>query len=444
MLGRAIQLTLPVQSPNESLLRDSCTAQQYLEMGLHHNKESTTSLEEIRSFNAQGKYIWGDYLDLKIDPPPNLRLMNLETALTRSIGNEDIPWEKGINYHCHLDNIGGVMEGYLNVRHGSSDASPVCVTLANNHIMDFGKEAFVQETLPFLKTFTEKHHDSVQFVGVGSTIHEASRPANWTVSLPSPNKTAKEVKVYVVSVGSMDSGVPSQWKATSDGAGVFWLPRLNSMEAVNGAVKLLTHWLTVHGIAPNNLKSANSLLILSIHWGPNWAYRYHGDNQKFRREFAHHCIDQCGVDVIYGHSSHHIRGFEEYNRKLIIYGAGDLINDYEGFANPGDEKYCEYGALILADISTETKTLHQLTLIPTMMDKLQLKLLCPSGQSYRDIWNPRTKMYERRRHDELASYMCKAVNGMTKLDTMMNQGIQFRLLKGPHHCCNSDYELVYP
>jgi hypothetical protein len=161
------------------------------------------------------------------------------------------------------------------------------------------------------------------------------------------------VKVYVVAVGSMDSGVPSQWRATHNSAGIFWVPRLDSMEAVNKAVTLLSHWLTVHGIAPINRQTTNSLLILSIHWGPNWAYRYHGDNQKYRQEFAHRCIDQCGVDVIYGHSSHHIRGLEAYNGKLVIYGAGDLINDYEGFANSGDEHYCEYGALILVDIDIQ-------------------------------------------------------------------------------------------
>ena len=41
-------------------------------------------------------------------------------------------------------------------------------------------------------------------------------------------------------------------------------------------------------------------------------------------------IDECAVDMIYGHSSHHVRGMEHYKGKLIIYGAGDLYNDYEG------------------------------------------------------------------------------------------------------------------
>jgi len=40
----------------------------------------------------------------------------------------------------------------------------------------------------------------------------------------------------------------------------------------------------------------------------------------------------AGVDVVHGHSSHHAKGFEVYAGKLIIYGAGDLISDYEGIS----------------------------------------------------------------------------------------------------------------
>ncbi|KAL7489674.1 hypothetical protein ACHAW6_015361 [Cyclotella cf. meneghiniana] len=458
MLGRAVQLSFPVQSPNEALLRDSCTAEHYLHMSLHptttHAHENIRSLEEIRRANINGSYLWGDYLKLTLDTPPDLKLMNLETALTTTIDNEDIPWEKGINYHFHLENFKGVMEGYQNacqetkghatkIIQRTSNPSPLCVTLANNHIMDFGRQAFVEETLPFLSSYTKQHRGSVQFAGAGSNIQEASRPAHWTLKLPSSNDNVKQVEVYVMAAGSMDSGVPRLWGAAADSAGVFHLPRLDSMQAVNDAVKLLKHWMTIHSIDPTNLLSSNSLVILSIHWGPNWAYRYSGDNQKFRREFAHACIDQCGVDIIYGHSSHHIRGIERYNRKLIIYGAGDLINDYEGFANAGDEKYCKYGALFLADVCVDTKDLFRLTLVPTFMNRLQLKLLCPSDLSVREIWNPRTRTNDRESNFERASSLCAAVNDLTKIDCGRTHGLKLRVSKDPL-CNESEFVLVYP
>ena len=45
--------------------------------------------------------------------------------------------------------------------------------------------------------------------------------------------------------------------------------------------------------------------------------------------FAHRLID-AGVDVVHGHSSHHPRPIEVYRGKLILYGCGDTIDDYEG------------------------------------------------------------------------------------------------------------------
>ncbi len=80
-------------------------------------------------------------------------------------------------------------------------------------------------------------------------------------------------------------------------------------------------------------KKEGDIVIFSIHWGPNWGY----DVPEAHRRFAHALIEKAGVDVIFGHSSHHLVGLEVYKNKLIIYGAGDFINDYEGIG--GHEKY---------------------------------------------------------------------------------------------------------
>jgi poly-gamma-glutamate synthesis protein (capsule biosynthesis protein) len=36
------------------------------------------------------------------------------------------------------------------------------------------------------------------------------------------------------------------------------------------------------------------------------------------------------VDLVHGHSSHHPRPLEVYEDRLILYGCGDFLNDYEG------------------------------------------------------------------------------------------------------------------
>lgn len=36
------------------------------------------------------------------------------------------------------------------------------------------------------------------------------------------------------------------------------------------------------------------------------------------------------MDLVHGHSSHHPKGIEVWKGKLILYGCGDFLNDYEG------------------------------------------------------------------------------------------------------------------
>jgi poly-gamma-glutamate synthesis protein (capsule biosynthesis protein) len=81
------------------------------------------------------------------------------------------------------------------------------------------------------------------------------------------------------------------------------------------------------------------------------------------------------VDLIYGHSSHHVKGFEVYNGKLILYGCGDLITDYEGIGH--FKRYRgDLGLLYFADIDRSSGGLSGLVMAPTQMK--QLRLTTPS------------------------------------------------------------------
>ena len=62
--------------------------------------------------------------------------------------------------------------------------------------------------------------------------------------------------------------------------------------------------------------------------GTNWGYAV----PEAQREFAHRLIDTAGVDVVHGHSSHHPKGIEVHRDRLVLYGCGDFLNDYEGIA----------------------------------------------------------------------------------------------------------------
>ncbi|MGO4263964.1 CapA family protein, partial [Lysobacter sp. TAB13] len=67
--------------------------------------------------------------------------------------------------------------------------------------------------------------------------------------------------------------------------------------------------------------------------GGNWGYRIPDE----QRRFAHELIDRADIAVIHGHSSHHPKAIEIYRNRLILYGCGDFLNDYEGIR--GHEKF---------------------------------------------------------------------------------------------------------
>jgi poly-gamma-glutamate capsule biosynthesis protein CapA/YwtB (metallophosphatase superfamily) len=75
------------------------------------------------------------------------------------------------------------------------------------------------------------------------------------------------------------------------------------------------------------MKGPDDIGVVSVHWGSNWGYDV--DNAQIR--FAHRLID-TGIDLVHGHSSHHPRPIEVYRGKLIMYGCGDTIDDYEGIS----------------------------------------------------------------------------------------------------------------
>ena len=75
-------------------------------------------------------------------------------------------------------------------------------------------------------------------------------------------------------------------------------------------------------------RGPGDLVVVSIHWGSNWGYHV----PEEQRAFAHALVDANACDVLHGHSSHHPRAFEVYQERLILYGCGDFITDYEGIS----------------------------------------------------------------------------------------------------------------
>ncbi|MFD0851405.1 CapA family protein, partial [Actinomadura adrarensis] len=116
------------------------------------------------------------------------------------------------------------------------------------------------------------------------------------------------------------------------------------------------------------VKRPGDIVIASVHWGSNWGYQVPRDQVRF----AHALIDG-GIDLVHGHSSHHPRPVEVYKGRLVLYGCGDLVNDYEGIA--GYEEFRDDLRLVyLATVDPASGTLLDLRMAPVLSRKLRLEL----------------------------------------------------------------------
>lgn len=278
-------------------------------------------------------YPWGDALGWLEAFRPDVRLINLETALTCS---EDWWRGKGVHYRAHPDNA-GILES----------AGIGCCALANNHVLDWGHQG-LRDTLAALPQV------AIDPVGAGTNLSGARGPA--VLAPPSGGR------VVVVALGSESSGIPQEWAAQPDRPGV-WLVDESHPEEVVAAVEE-----TVNGF-----RGEANVVVASIHWGANWGYAI----PEVQRRLAHALIDRAGVDLVHGHSSHHPKGVEVYRDRLILYGCGDFLNDYEGI--PGGEAYRpELTLMYFPELDRDTGRLRALTLRPMRIRRFQVVNASPA------------------------------------------------------------------
>jgi poly-gamma-glutamate synthesis protein (capsule biosynthesis protein) len=95
----------------------------------------------------------------------------------------------------------------------------------------------------------------------------------------------------------------------------------------------------------------------------------------------------AGVDVVHGHSSHHPRPVEVYRNRLVLYGCGDLIDDYEGIS--GYERFrSDLRLLYFASADPRTGELQQLRMVPMQARRMSLHRAAASdGEWLRDELN---------------------------------------------------------
>jgi poly-gamma-glutamate capsule biosynthesis protein CapA/YwtB (metallophosphatase superfamily) len=315
MTGRGIEQILP--HPSNPTLHESCASDARDYVALAEEAHGTIPR------SVGDKYIWGDALAEMARA--DVRIINLETSITRA--NDHWP-DKGIHYRMHPRNIGCLTAAGIDA-----------CSLANNHTLDWGF-AGLMETLQTLDNADIAH------AGAGRHPDEAAAPA--VAKIPGKGR------VLLFSYGSITSGIPEEWAATQDHSGLNLLNDLSEETAGHAATRL------------REIKQAGDVAIASIHWGINWGYEIPEEEISV----AHRLIDE-GFDIIHGHSSHHMKAVEIYHNRLILYGCGDFLTDYEGIT--GYETYRgDLSLMYLVTIDLRGPGLVTLRLVPMQMRRFQL------------------------------------------------------------------------
>jgi poly-gamma-glutamate synthesis protein (capsule biosynthesis protein) len=233
-----------------------------------------------RAIQSHGpSYPWGNTLPLL--RAADAAVINLECVIARS-GRPWARWPKVFHFRADPQAITTLQSAGVD-----------CAVLANNHVLDYEEEAFL-EMLDLLR------ENGIAYAGAGRTLEEARQPALLT---------AGNRRIGVVAFTDNEPG----WAATPERPGTNGIP-ISLTETSLGPVR--------ESIARARAAGAD-LVLFSIHWGPNMRSR---PSAQFR-QFAHAVIE-AGADIYHGHSAHVFQGIEVYRGRPILYDAGDFVDDY--------------------------------------------------------------------------------------------------------------------
>ena len=270
---------------------------------------------------------WGDALDELERAAPDARIVNLETAITRSPS----AWPgKMVHYRTSPENAALLSAVHIDV-----------CALANNHVLDWGLRG-LEETLARLDALGIRH------AGAGPDVRSAEAPAELGLGARG--------RLLVFSFASASSGVPEEWAAGPTRPGVALLPDLSPASVRHVAARLAA------------VRRPGDRVVVSLHWGGNWGFEVSPEE----RAFAHGLIEHARVDLLHGHSSHHVRPAEVHRGRLILYGCGDFLNDYEGIS--GCEEFRgDLGLLYLPSLDATSGALLRLLMTPTRISGFRVR-----------------------------------------------------------------------
>lgn len=198
------------------------------------------------------------------------RMVNLEAPLTT---NE--PKNKILKTGPHLRMSEKTVMPYL--KQLKVDA----VTLANNHILDYGAQGL-------LNTFISLKQNKIDYVGAGNNLFEATQPL-----------TLEKEGVRIAIINFCEN----EWSIAEENK-----PGANPMDIIDNTNQI------------KEAKATHDKVICIIHGGHEY---YHLPSPRMQKQYRFY-VDN-GADAIVGHHTHCIGGFEVYKDAPIIYSLGNFL-----------------------------------------------------------------------------------------------------------------------
>lgn len=199
----------------------------------------------------------------------DFNIVNLESPVTYS-GFADRVLKTGPHLNGHPESFNVLKK--INATH---------VTLANNHIMDFGSRG-LQDTLLAL------HNNKIGFVGAGENLKEAEK----TITLEKDG-----LKIAIINLAE------NEWSSAKDNK-----PGANPLDIIRNLQQI------------KEARGNHDKVIVIIHGGHEY---YHLPSPRMVKQYRF--FAENGADAIIGHHTHCISGYEIYNNVPIFYSLGNFL-----------------------------------------------------------------------------------------------------------------------
>jgi len=246
----------------------------------------------------------------------DLALVNLETCVSTLGDFLDKGGRQPYYYHA--------LPEMLDVL---SAANIQCVTTANNHAMDYGKEALVQQC---------------ELLDAGGFLHSGSGRDFTQAALPG----YAQINGLTIAFIGVETETPVM-QAGIDTPGIFHAPIKNLLNAVAASIA--------------TARTHADIVIVTPHWGDNWQEA----PSPLLRDVARGLID-LGADAVLGHSAHILQGVELHAGRPIVYDMGTLLFDRVTQNRMSDTA--------LFELELDARGVRQITIHPVKLSRGQAHL----------------------------------------------------------------------